>query len=124
MAIRRMSLCLVLLTTGSVVLADSWSPISIVDPPHGLRSQILDPVGSAPRIPGRPRPQPTHRLAAKATPRFGQDMRCSSGAEMTEKTSLTRAAVTIPLPTPGDQPLSQEHRRDASGIRSSGVVIG
>src|SRR4030095_13292467 len=33
MVIHRMLLCFVLLMTGSVVLADSWSPISIVDAP-------------------------------------------------------------------------------------------
>jgi hypothetical protein len=33
MVIRRMLLCFVFLMTGLVVLADSWSPISIVDVP-------------------------------------------------------------------------------------------
>src|SRR5205814_8947453 len=33
MVIRRMLFCFVFVMTGSVVLADSWSPISIVDAP-------------------------------------------------------------------------------------------
>src|SRR4029434_9108230 len=49
MVIHRMLLCFVLLMTGSVVLADSWSPISIVDAPtaRATHSAVFTRIGGS-----------------------------------------------------------------------------